>query len=350
MIAGTALALSVTANLVFVLPAAALAGMTVYLIQSRSASPSIAASDADKKINPTPSRARHAGKKQNPAPLQARQQGLAPLVWFALPIVGAAVAFLNLAPFDKMTSENFYTGALTIRESLHSLASSSLDHSGPLRNQAWMRQYTDVLAFGIAPLVVIAGLIVGFLRRNLLLVLAASAAVFSGLALLLIHLLLDMPYPSDRTGIYFLPLVTFVLVGLAHAWRDHQGPGRAASIAAYVLGVVLVVHFATEFNTRKFLVWEYDADTRNIADYLAGHRPQNQEIVRVGGSWQLQQSLRFYAALRNWTWIELRAEEPVAGLDFYALVPQDRLRVEQNLKLIEVYHGLVSGSALAKPK
>jgi hypothetical protein len=144
--------------------------------------------------------------------------------------------------------------------------------------------------------------------------------------------------------------MTFVLVGLAHAWRDHPGPGKAGSIAAYIVGVLLVVHFATELNTRKFLVWEYDADTRHIADYLAGHRPQNQEIVRVGGSWQLQQSLRFYAALRNWTWIELRNEEPAAGLDYYALTPWDRRRVELNLRLNEVYHGSVSGSALAKPQ
>jgi hypothetical protein len=351
LIAGSALALSVTANLVFVLPAAALAGMAVYLIRRPSASLPVAAPDAPKKSPTAPSRARHAGKKQKSAPPpQARKLGLAPWIWFALPILGIAFVFLNLAPFDKMTSANFYTGALTIRESLRSLASSSLEHSGPLRRQPWVRHWTDVVAFGIAPLVVVAGLIIGLLRRNLMLLLAASAAVFSGVALLLIHVLLDKPYPSDRTGIYFLPLVTFLLVGLAHFWRDHQGPGRAAAIAAYIVGVALVVHFATEFNTRKFLVWEYDADTRSIGDYVAAHRPQNQEIVRVGGSWQLQQSLRFYAAVRNWTWIELRTEEPAAGLDYYALVPPDRVPVELKLRLHEVYVGPVSGSALAKPQ
>ena len=350
LIAGAALALSVTANLVFVLPAAALAGLAVYLTRGPYASPPGAAADAPKKSPAAQSRSRHAGRKQKVAPPQARKPGLAPWIWFALPILGIAFVFLNLAPFDKMTSANFYTGALTIRESLRSMASSSLEHSGPLRRQPWVRQWTDVAAFGIAPLVVVAGLIIGILRRNLMLLLAASAAVFSGIALLLIHVLLDKPYPSDRTGIYFLPLVTFLLVGLAHFWRDHQGPGRAASIAAYIVGVVLVVHFATEFNTRKFLMWEYDADTRSMGDYVAAHRPQNQEVVRVGGSWQLQQSLRFYAAVRNWTWIELRTEEPVAGLDYYALVGPDRIPVELKLRFHEVYVGPVSGSALAKPQ
>ena len=63
--------------------------------------------------------------------------------------------------------------------------------------------------------------------------------------------------------------------------------------------VTLLIH--TEFNTRKFLVWEYDADTRAMADYVAGHRLQSQELVRIGGSWQLLQSLWFYAVVRNWT-------------------------------------------------
>ena len=351
LIAGSALALSVTANLVFVLPAAALAGMTVYLIRSQSAPPSAAATDLPKKNRTAKNRARHVGKKQKPAlTRQSRKPGLAPWVWFALPIVGIAVLFLNLAPFEKMTSESFYTGALTIRESLRSLALSSLEHSGPFRRQPWLRHCTDVVAFGIAPLVAVAGLMVGILRRNLVLLLAASAVVFSGIALLLIHVGLDKPYPSDRTGIYFLPLVTFLLVGLAHAWRDHQGPDRAASIGAYIVGVVLVVHFATEFNTRKFLVWEYDADTRSIADYVAAHRPPDQEIVRVGGSWQLQQSLRFYAVARNWTWIELRNAKPFAGCDYYALAPWDRTPVEEELSLREIYRGPVSGSALAKPQ
>jgi len=38
-----------------------------------------------------------------------------------------------------------------------------------------------------------------------------------------------------------------------------------------------------------------------MADYVAGHRLQSQELVRIGGSWQLLQSLWFYAVVRNWT-------------------------------------------------
>ena len=344
--AGVTLALSVTANLVFVLPAAVLAGLTLYFARTGS-TPAPAPPPSKNTAVP---RARSTGKKKKVTPPpQAAKPGTAPWVWFTVPIIAIAVLFFLLAPFESMSSEHFYTGAPTIRESLRSLASCSLQHSGPLRGQPWMGYWTDAVAFFIAPLTVVAGLIFGILRRNLLLILTACAAVFSSIVLLLIHLLLDKPYPSDRTGIYFLPLVTLILVGLAHAWRG-EGPRRAASLAAYAVGVLLAVQFATEFNTRMFLVWEYDADTREIAAYLAAHRRPGPEIVRVGGSWQLLQSLAYYAVMRNLNWLELHKEKPVSGLEYYALTPWDRTTVERQLGLREIYRGAVSGSALAVPQ
>lgn len=346
--AGVTAALSVTANLTFVLPAATLAGFTLYFAHNRSSS-TAAVPEVTK--NAVARRQAHSSRKKRkaaPTP-QLTKPGAAPWIWFALGAAAIAILFFVIAPVDQMRSEHFYTGASTIRASLHSFASFSLEHSGPLRDQPWLRYWSDAVAFVIAPLAVAAGLILGLLRRNLLLMLTAGTVVFSAVASLLIHVLADKPYPSDRTGIYFLPLVALILVGLAYAWRG-QGPWRVASMAAYTVAVLLILHFATEFNTRKFLVWEYDADTKAMSDYLAAHRPQRQEVVRVGGSWQLQQSLTYYAVTRNWTWVELRKGEPVAGLDFYALTPWDRNKVEQELGLKEVYRGPVSGSALAVPQ
>jgi hypothetical protein len=339
---GAALALSVTANLVFVIPAAALAGMVALAIARRT----------PKAAPPAPP-ARNPRKKKAPAstpPPQARRE-LRPLLWFLLPIAVIALLFLNLAPFEAMRSEHFYTGAATLSESLLSLASSSLEHSGPLRRQPWLPGLTSAVAYGIAPLIVIAGLALGVRRRDPLLLLAAGTAVFSAVVLLLIHLVLDKPYPADRTGLYFLPLTVLVLVGLAYAGRGQKGPVQAASIACYVIAVLLAVFFVSEFNTRKFLVWEYDADTREMGDYLAAHRQQNPAVVRVGGSWQLQESLLYYATVRNWAWLELHREDPIpAGQDMYVLTPWDRAPTEQRLNLKELYRGPVSGSALSKPQ
>jgi hypothetical protein len=192
------------------------------------------------------------------------------------------------------------------------------------------------VAFGIAPLILLAGLALGLMKRSMLLILAAGSAVFSALALLLLHVALGRPYPADRTGIYFLPLVALVLLGLA----------KDVPIAPYVLACVFVVQFVTEFNTRKFLVWDYDADTRSMGEYIAAHRDPASTVTRVGGSWQLQESLAFYGYQHQWTWLEL-TNRPAPGMDYYALIPQDQAAAVSALGLKELYRGAVSQSVLA---
>ena len=340
MLAGAALSLSVTANLVFVLPAAALAAIAAFLILRRR----------EPVTQPPAGRVKRTKKKVAPRPAQHAGSRVRPAAVFAIPAVVIAFLFLNLAPIEDMRSQEFYTGAGSIGASLRSLAESSFEHSGPLRNQHWVHSWTDVIAFGIAPLALAAALVLGILRRNLVLILPAGAAAFSAICLLLIHFVLDKPYPADRTGIYFPPLAGLALAGLAHEWRNVQGRMRVASLAAYVLALIFILQYASEFNTRNFLVWKYDADTRTIAGRLAADRQQNAPLTRIGGSWQLQPALRFYAYLGNWTWAELTTEPPAPGLDYYALLPSERDTVEHHLDLKEIYRGPVSGSVLAKPK
>jgi 4-amino-4-deoxy-L-arabinose transferase-like glycosyltransferase len=313
LLAGSALALSVTANLIFAPPAAALAGMTIYFLSTKK-----------------PPEAAKRRKQKQPA-----RKGT-PWIWFAGPIVVIAVVFLLLAPVEDIKAEQLYTGANSIAESLRSLASVSLEHSGPLRSGKAPDLWRDAVAFGIAPLILAAGFALGLRRRSLWLILAAGTAVFSAVALLLIHVVLGTPYPADRTGIYFLPLVTLVLIGLA----------RMVPVAPYVLGGLFVLLFAAEFNTRKFYVWDYDADTRTIGEYIAAHRDPSAAVTRVGGSWQLQESLQFYGYKNQWTWMEL-TNRPAPGMDYYALIPQDRAVATGSLGLKTLYRGAVSQSVLA---
>lgn len=297
-LAGSALALAVTANLIFAAPAAALAGMTVYFLWTKK-----------------PPEAAKRKQKQ-----QARKRPA--LSWFLAPMVAIAVLFLLLAPVEDMKAAQFYTGVGSIAASLRSLARVSLEHSGSLlgqslREQSWMNTWRDVVAFGIGPAILITGAVTGVKRRDLLLTLASGSAVLSALALLLIH-------------------VALVLVGLA----------KTVPVAPYALGLIFVLQFATEFNTRKFLVWDYDADTRAIGQYIAAHRDTHAPVTRVGGSWQLQESLQFYGYQNQWTWMEL-TNRPAPGMDFYALIPQDQAAVMQSLGLKEIYRGAISGSTLA---
>jgi Dolichyl-phosphate-mannose-protein mannosyltransferase len=315
--AGAALALSVTANLVFLLPSAALAAMGLYFIF---------------KMPP------ELGKKGKKVEVQ---RGVAPWIWFAGPIGAVAILFFLMAPIEEMKLDQFYTGAATVSESLRSLANVSLEHSGPLAHTGWMDVWRDAVAFGLAPLLLIGALVLAIRNGNRLMLMTAGTAVFSGVALVLMHFALGRPYPEDRTGLYFLPLVILSLLGLKLIDNN--------AIGAVALGLtgLFVVQFLTEFNTRKFWVWDYDADTRAIGEYIAAHK--SSANVRVGGSWQLSQSLGFYLFQNRWEWMEIHRQPPQPGEDFYTLIPSDA-DVINKLGLKEVFRGPVSGSILAVPK
>lgn len=315
---GSTIALSVTANLIFLFPAAVLAGIALaYMLKQQ----------------PAPEPAKKA-KGREP------KRGAPNWIWFAGPIGAIALLFFLIAPVEDMKLDQFYTGVPTISESLRSLASVSVKHSGPLAKANWANGWRDAAGFVIAPLIIASGLIVGFLRRDWLLMIASGTATISAIGLVFIHLALGRPYPGDRTGLYFLPLVTLALMGLTAA------RGKIVSICAFALAAVMIGQYLTEFNVKKFWVWDYDADTRSMGEYLDAHRDGRK--VSVGGSWQLSESLGFYLFQNHWDWLEINRRPPQPGDDYYALIPQDA-SIVQTLGLKEVFRGPVSGSVLAVP-
>jgi hypothetical protein len=104
--------------------------------------------------------------------------GARPWLWFVMPIAGVAILYLASAPLDKMSSEHFYAGAESIGSSLLSLATSSLQHSGPLRSLTWMERWSQVVAYALAPLILATGLAFGILRRNRALMFTAGPRCF----------------------------------------------------------------------------------------------------------------------------------------------------------------------------
>ena len=92
-----------------------------------------------------------------------------------------------VAPVEDIRAEHFYAGAGSLGESLFSLAASSLQHSGPLRSDTW-GLLSRIAAYAAAPLLLIAGLVVGLATRKLALLLAAGPAVFAAAIAVLMHL------------------------------------------------------------------------------------------------------------------------------------------------------------------
>ena len=144
------------------------------------------------------------------------------------------------------------------------------------------------MAFLVVPVVLIGALALAIRRGDALLLFTAGACVGSAIIIFLAHVFFGVPYPIDRTGIYFLVLVPLSISGLVDSGVPPPLP-RIAAVLLYGLGLALVLQFAFEFNVRSFLTWEYDVDTRAIVDRLAqAAGPQPPDSVRVGASWQLE--------------------------------------------------------------
>jgi hypothetical protein len=339
--AGAALGLSVAANLIFLVPAVMMVGLVLVLSGTRE-------SPGNTATAPTSDRAKKGRKKARA--IEERRSGAGFWRYFVLPAAGVATAFFLTAPLDKATSGSFYVGSSKIVESLRNLSEVSLAHSGPWRKAAVTSRCIDAVAFCIAPAALLGAIAVGLRGRSPLLLLTSGTAVGAMLVLIFIHLAFQFPYPVDRTGIYFLALAPLALVGLAETGIAGARPARAGALVAYALAVAFAFQYVMQFNTRKFLVWEYDADTRRIVDRISRSVLKKQpDSVRVSSSWQLEPSLNFYRDKYRLAWMRPVARAPVApGGDYYVLLDQDRGAVN-TLGLQVVYEGEISGTILAVP-
>jgi hypothetical protein len=343
--AGGALALSVAANLIFAIPAAVMTVLVPVLLRKdpRAVSEPAAPAAGRKK------KAKKMAKKKA-AEFEDRKRGVSFWRYFVLPAAGVAILFFVSAPLHDARSADFYAGASKIMDSVHSLLEVSLTYGGPWRETLVKLHWIDPIGICLVALVLLGGIAVGVRSRNLLLLLASGTAVGSALLLVLGHLAFDVPYPVDRTGIYFFAFVPVTLVGLAEAGNNSGGPANFGAKMAYAIAVLLVAQFALQFNTRKFFVWEYDADTLHIVDWLSQRNGNKQpDSVRVTGSWQLEPSLNFYREKNHLAWMRpITREPPQTGEDYYVLLAQDRALVG-SLGLKIVYEGTISGTTLATP-
>ncbi len=324
-IAGACAALSVTANLIFVLPVSILAVVVLWLSVRRPRN--------------TPKTARK----------HARNDRKTPPLWrdFLAPAAAVSVAFLLLAPLESAAGADFYVGASSIGESLKSLGESSLIHSGPSSYQSLMsRIHGDWLPI-LAVIVVAWGAVAAIRTGSLRLILTAVPACGSALLILLLHFAVNLPYPVDRTGIYFIPAATLTL--LAVAMID-----PVVFSSSITMAIILIACYAIQFDTRRFSVWSYDADTNRIAERLsqiaeaqiaAENAPT--KPVTIVNSWQLEPALNFYRETRHYDQLPPFTRRAIGpGFDVYVLTQQDRAQVE-NLGLTIIYTGSISQTVIA---
>jgi hypothetical protein len=344
--------IAVTANMTLLFPAAVLAVAFCVLVMRAQEKPASAAAP----VPPAASKIRKKGKKPKSEAARQPTSSYAPLWYFVVPIIISAVVFLLAAPIDLARSQDFYTGTPTAIKSLRNLMDVSFAYgngSGALRE---IEQIWSIIALIFLPVMVVGALIVVSMTTRLWRSTVGLATLFASLtivgsAILLAgaHLLTGLPYPVDRTGIYFVPLASLAALGLARMLTDNPGLRRWTGLAvALVLGS-FVFEFAAQWNVSSFLVWRFDADTKRIFELIeAAPKPANP--IRLGVSWQLEPALNYYRETRNATWMVTVERDGFDGVrQFYAALPQDQNKPPWPL-LKQIYKGRISGTALAIPQ
>lgn len=343
--AGAALGLSIGFNLAMLLPAAGIVmtALGVLFVEAARA-PAPAA--------PPKKKARRAG-----AAVSRVQQAA---LHFALPTVAVSGVAILLPRRLVEILHGGYMGPPSLMAIVESVVRPSLLHApgrlslaSLLTEEALVGVATWVVAPACFAALVAFGAVTirrAILDRNagqlpaldMFLTVLGGALVTSVLAIVASRRLLGIPYPEQRIVIYWVPLLCLGAAGFAKRFR------RAAAPAGALL-VLAAVQFATQFNTRYYHEWAYDASTKEMMSIIRTEHAWNPAArVRLGVTWQLEPAVNFYRIKWRLGWMEpVYRQSPDADNDYYLLLFGDRALVERR-GLKTIFSDAVSGAVLAR--
>jgi hypothetical protein len=328
--AGAALGLSIASNLVFVIPAGLLGALFLHLWTP-----------------PAPAPVRKIKKKrmETPAKPLARRADL--FIAFA----AVMALFVLVAPVKLMFKPGlYYVGQPTLALSLADLADNTLGHNEGIREFNAPIDGSEPLkrAFGhgVYPAVLLLGLVLGWQRRTTApyMLIAATVALGAWAAVSAMHLALGTPFPTDRTGIYHIPLFALVLLGFA------ANSVMALRIPATALVAALILSFTLQLQVRYFRIWRFDAETRDLVVELNQRGLNRGKPVTAGISWVFQPAVVFYQTTLGTKAFEYAVHEEMRpGLDVYLLTSEDYPLIDKyNLRTTRALS--VSQILMAEPK
>ena len=337
------LGLSISANLVFLFPAAALAGMLTLLRL------------ADAK--------RAGGWK--------RLWWIMGRVWAPLVVTAALFVAIPVAHEKGGTFRPDLYGKDSLRDTTRSLVRPSLFHQyGPNNAEATpanIDRSIDIVTRWVVPLMLALVFAMAiplcwrWLRdRDLCRLSSLDSAYFLIGAVLAISLgmlvaaryLFGFLYPLDRTAIYLVALLTLEWMLLIDKSLALPGVGRATGLLAAAPVAIAILLFLRGFTTSYYYEWRYDAGTKRIFQLLQQqHRLGGNRQMNLGVIWMLDFSFNFYREMYQADWLaKVTRDRPLeaGGFDYYVLYPGDEPALGK-LGLRVIYRDPISGQELAVP-
>src|SRR4051794_11499173 len=272
------------------------------------------------------------------------------------------IAFLIvIIPILPATKDNFYYGATTLKESVRSIAEGFIktDRHWPGSNPD---PFLDAVGYVLLPILLAALLLLvitsarRYIRsqpaayRSSAMVILGTTAVASALLWIVLHSVAGVKYPLGRTGIYFWPV--WIVAGF---YALHLDIGtRFATLtrtAGYVLALGLAFVAIRQTDSRYFYEWKYDAGTRNLIRFLeADMRGRKWDhLVRVGTDPLLRETARWYRNRRRLDWMAEPQSDNVETDSFdYYLFSNSTVNLVSRLNLQQLNEDPVAGSVLAR--
>lgn len=230
-----------------------------------------------------------------------------------LPLCGpglVAAGVLLGVPLNRAEREHFTYGAGRLGETVTSLVDASMRHHpsgwpinwlaatiGSVENKVLVPlTLTALLAtVGIVAMRAVRARSVSRLTgEDRILLLLTGTLTVTLAELIAAHRLWDVPYPLDRTGLYFIPMFILALALLAQradVWGRCSPAVRGFSLVSLC---VLVGQSAAQFNVTQYAMWRFDAGTRTMYEITAQWPEPDRAPFRIAASWLLHPSLQYY--------------------------------------------------------
>jgi hypothetical protein len=345
------LALSVSANLILLIPVVALAGtLTLLRLVDRN--------QAD-------------GWKE-------RLSWTIDRVWLPLAVIAALFVAIPLANEQSGSFRPTLYGQDSLRGTTLSLIQRSLFHQyGPYSTEAITANIgrpIEIITRWVVPalLALVFAMLMpvcwrwlrardvyrlGNLDRAYFLI-GAVLAISLGV-LVAAYYLAGLLYPIDRTAIYLVPLVTLEWMLLIERLLSQKALSekalphlnRAVGLLAGAPVAIAILLFLRGFTTSYYYEWRYDAGTKRIFHLLEGHNQfSGSKQMRLGVDWKLELSFNFYRQMYRAAWLARVTRDPpeAGGFDYYVLLPEDE-EATRKLGLRVIYRDPISEQELAVP-
>jgi hypothetical protein len=153
-------------------------------------------------------------------------------------------------------------------------------------------------------------------RRPELSTILYGVLVAAGLAPVVEHLAFGALFPMDRTALYYVPLVTMVIIFSAN---EMCAGGQLKRVvvrgASFVVVVLMLVHFSRAANLTHTFLWHYDADTKAAMLDLAARLSGSDGPIRIGNDWVLEPTINYYRVRHRLDWLSPATRDGLSSQD-----------------------------------